>query len=268
MILQNKFILITGAGGGIGSVVAKKLASEGAVLGLVDISESLLSKPEGEIKKISGKSYNFIADITKLEDVKRVFTEVISVSKSIDVLINIAGIQAPIGPFIDNDLQIWKKNIEVNLLGTVFFTYYAIQSMKQKKRGKIINFSGGGSTSPRANLSAYAVAKTGVVRFTETIAEELKEYNIDVNAVAPGAINTKMLDEIIEAGELAGKEYNEAINRKDKGGTDPNLVAELICFLASDTSNGITGKLISAPWDPWQKKIFRNYLKVIMILLH
>jgi len=261
MILKNKFILITGAGGGIGSVVCKKLISEGAVLGLVDISKSLLSDIEKEIKKTAGKSYNFIADVTNPEDVKRVFKEVISVSNSIDVLINIAGIQAPIGPFIDNDLQIWKRNIEVNLFGTVFFTYHAVQIMKQKRRGRIINFSGGGSASPRPNLSAYAVAKTGVVRFTETIAEELKDYNININAVAPGAINTKMLEEVIRAGDLAGKEYIEAISRKEKGGTDPNLVAELICFLASDLSNGITGKLISAPWDPWQKEEFQVLLK-------
>ena len=261
MILKNKFILITGAGGGIGSVVSKKLVSEGAILGLVDISENLLSELENEIKKMSGESHNFIADITNLKDVDRVFNEVLSVSKSIDVLINIAGIQAPIGPFISNDLQIWKRNIEVNLLGTVFFTYHAVKLMIKKRRGKIINFSGGGSASPRPNLSAYAVAKTGVVRFTETIAGELKDYNIDVNAIAPGAINTKMLDEVIQAGNLAGKEYIEAIDRKEKGGTDPNLAAELICFLASDLSNGITGKLISAPWDPWQREDFQELLK-------
>jgi NAD(P)-dependent dehydrogenase (short-subunit alcohol dehydrogenase family) len=259
--LQNKFILITGAAGGIGSVVVKHIVSEGARVGLVDVSGEMLDKLPDKINELRGNSYPFVADITNPVEVENVFRKLSLNKLSVDVLINIAGIQAPIGEFSSNDINIWKKNIEVNLLGTMYFCYYAIQMMKEKGKGKIINFSGGGSTSPRPNLSAYAAAKTGVVRFTETIAEELREYNIDVNAISPGAINTRMLDEVLDTGKVAGKEFEDAQKRKLNGGDDPNLAAELICFLASDQSNGITGKLISAVWDPWKDEGFRDLLK-------
>jgi NAD(P)-dependent dehydrogenase (short-subunit alcohol dehydrogenase family) len=136
-----------------------------------------------------------------------------------------------------------------------------LQCMIDNKKGKIINLSGGGSTSARPNFSAYAVAKTGIVRFTENLAEEVREFNIDVNAVAPGAVNTKMLDDVLNAKSLAGKEYAEALNRKEKGGNDPELAADLIVFLASGLSDGITGKLISAPWDPWNENSYQNELR-------
>lgn len=260
-LLQNKFILITGAAGGIGSVVIKHLVREGAELGLIDISKDMLAELQPKVKELGGISHSFAADITNPVEVENVFNELLSFNKNADALINMAGIQAPIGLFIDNDIKLWKKNIEVNLLGTVYFCHYAIQIMKKQGRGKIINFSGGGSTSPRPNLSAYAAAKTGVVRFTETIAEELREFNIDINAISPGAINTGMLDEVLITGSAAGKEYEDAKKRKLNGGDDPNLAAELICFLASDLSNGITGKLISAVWDPWKDEGFQNLLK-------
>jgi len=179
----------------------------------------------------------------------------------IDILVNNAGVQNPIGLFYITNLSEWKRNIEINLFGTVNFTYYVLQNMIAIKRGKIINLSGGGSTSPRPNFSAYAVAKTGIVRFTENLAEEVRGFNIDVNAIAPGAVNTKMLEEVLKAESLAGNEFDDAVKRKEKGVNDPELAAELICFLASGYSDGITGKLISALWDPWKEKTYQDELK-------
>lgn len=261
MILKNKKIILTGAGGGIGSVVAEKLVVEGATIALIDLVQLSLEETLMKIKGRSSNSFYVVTDISNEREVKLACEEIDNKIGDIDVLVNSAGIQAPIGNFYLNDLEKWKKNIEVNLLGTVNFTYHIVSSMMKKKKGKIINFSGGGSTSPRPALSAYAVAKTAVVRFTETIAEELKDYNIDVNAVAPGAINTKMLDEVLQIGETAGKEYFDALKRKDEGGNSPELVANLICFLASEKSDGITGKLISAPWDKWNEKDFQELLR-------
>ena len=261
MILKNKKVILTGAGGGIGSVIADKLAEEGAAIVLIDLVQLALEETLKKIKVKSSSSFYIVTDISSERHVKTACEEIENKIGDVDVLVNSAGIQAPIGNFYLNDLEKWKKNIEVNLLGTVNFTYHVLTSMMKKKKGKIINFSGGGSTSPRPALSAYAVAKTAVVRFTETIAEELKDYNIDINAVAPGAINTKMLDEVLQAGESSGKEYFDALKRKDEGGNSPELVADLICFLASEKSDGITGKLISAPWDPWINKDFQELLR-------
>jgi 3-oxoacyl-[acyl-carrier protein] reductase len=200
-------------------------------------------------------------DISREDQVMQSFNEIIHRMNGVDCLINNAGVQPPIGQFHNTVLKDWKKNFDINLFGTVNCTFAVINKMIMQKKGKIINMSGGGSTSSRPNFSAYAAAKTAVVRFTETIAEELREYNIDVNAVSPGAINTNMLDEVIAADINAGNELFEAINRKENGGNDPGLAADLICFLCSDLSGGITGKLISAPWDKWNEKEFQELLR-------
>lgn len=261
MLLENKNIIITGAGRGIGREIAKKLASQGANLALIARTESEL-KETFDIIQSYGKNYFYLTlDISDEEKVMRVFSEIIQKMDGVYCLINNAGTQSPIGPFHKISLMEWKKNIECNLFGTVNCTYAVIKQMMKKKKGKIINMSGGGATSSRPNFSAYGISKTAIVRFTETLAYEVKDYNIDVNAIAPGTINTRMLDEILEAGESTGKEFAEAIKRKEKGGDSPILVADLISFLASDLSNGITGKLISAQWDNWNEIEFQKLLR-------
>jgi 3-oxoacyl-[acyl-carrier protein] reductase len=119
--------------------------------------------------------------------------------------------------------------------------------------GKIVNLSGGGATSPLPRISAYAASKAAVVRFTETLALEAADAHIDVNAVAPGALNTRLLDEVLDAGpERVGQDfYDRAVKQKEKGGAPLSKGAELIAFLLSAASDGITGRLLSAVWDPW-----------------
>ena len=105
------------------------------------------------------------------------------------------------------------------------------------------------------NLSAYAVSKAGVMRFMETLAGEVASFNIDVNAVAPGALNTRLLDEVLAAGPEAVGEafYQASIKQRDSGGTPLTKGADLCIYLATEESDKITGKLISAVWDPWEK---------------
>lgn len=125
--------------------------------------------------------------------------------------------------------------------------------MRETGGGSIVNLSGGGGASPRPNFSAYATAKCGLVRFSETVAAEVAGWNIRVNCVAPGAMNTDMLRETLEAGpERVGAEYAKVAKVVTaEGGADPKVAAELIVYLASAESAAITGKLISAVWDPW-----------------
>jgi NAD(P)-dependent dehydrogenase (short-subunit alcohol dehydrogenase family) len=127
--------------------------------------------------------------------------------------------------------------------------------MKSQGNGKIVQLSGGGATNPLPNLSAYAVSKAGIVRFIETLAIEVAEYAIDANAIAPGALNTRMLDEILASdSETVGKEfYERALQQKASGGAGLEKGASLAVFLGSAGSDGITGKLISAIWDPWEE---------------
>ena len=260
-MLKNKKAIITGAGRGIGRVISESFAKQGASLVLISRTESELKETLEIIKPNSPDSFYYVADISNEDEVKSAVEKIKNQFGGIDILVNNAGVQNPIGPFYKNNLNEWKRNIEINLFGTLNLTHYLLPYMIDQKKGKIINMSGGGSTSSRPNFSAYAVAKTGIVRFTENLADEVRQFNIDVNAVAPGAVNTQMLEEVLKAEKLAGIEYNEALNRKEKGGNDPQLAADLICFLASALSDGITGKLISAPWDPWKEELYQNELK-------
>ncbi len=124
---------------------------------------------------------------------------------------------------------------------------------KHQAYGKIIQLSGGGATSPLRRISAYAASKAAIVRFAETVALECRDFNIDINSIAPGALNTRLLDDVLSAGpEKVGEQfYAAAINQKEKGGVPLARGGELAVFLASRASDGITGKLVSAVWDDW-----------------
>jgi NAD(P)-dependent dehydrogenase (short-subunit alcohol dehydrogenase family) len=125
--------------------------------------------------------------------------------------------------------------------------------MRRNGYGKIVNLSGGGATSARPFFTAYAASKAAVVRFTETIAVELRGTGIDVNAIAPGALNTRMLGQTVAAGpERVGKpEFAQVLKQKETGGSSPETAAELCVYLCSAAADGITGRLISAVWDAW-----------------
>ena len=121
------------------------------------------------------------------------------------------------------------------------------------RRAKIVCFSGGGATKPRARFSAYGVAKTGVVRLVETIAEEERGQPLDINAIAPGAINTRLTDEVLELGPgvVGETEYAAAQKQKASGGGSLEKALGLVEWLLSPASDGISGRLLAAPWDPW-----------------
>jgi len=200
-------------------------------------------------------------DISSAEEVNTLYQNFRESFLTLNALINVAGIQPPIGRFELNDPDDWVQNLSINLLGTANMIRGAIPLFKTVGYGKIINFSGGGATSSRPNFSSYAVSKTAVVRLTEILAEELSEYNIDVNAVAPGAINTGLLDEVIVAGAQAGDEYKSALKRKNEGGDPIDKIVDLCRFLVSSASYGISGKLISAVWDDYKNKTFLERLR-------
>lgn len=174
--------------------------------------------------------------------------------KKIDVLINCAGVYGPIGQFHTNNLQDWQSAVQINLLGTANVCHAFLPLMLKKKKGKIVNLSGGGAVQPFPNFSSYAVSKAAVVRFTENLAKEYKDKNIQVNAVSPGAINTLFLDQVIKAGaKKVGTEfYQKSVEQKKTGGDSPELAAELMLFLCSKFAHNLTGKLIAAKWDSWK----------------
>ena len=171
----------------------------------------------------------------------------------LSVLVNNAGVYGPIGRFEDVDWAAWVEALEINLLGTALMCRAVIPHLRARGYGKIINLSGGGATAPLPRFTAYAASKAAVVRLTETLAEELRDDHIDVNAIAPGALNTRLLDQVLAAGpDRAGQAfYERSLKQRDEGGAPLDKGAALAVFLASAASDGISGRLLSAVWDDW-----------------
>lgn len=262
MKLQDRVAIITGGGRGIGKAIACLFAREGARVVIVSRTRSEVVETVARIAAAGGAALGMPGDVSSRAHVEKVVEETLAGYGAIDILVNDAAVQGPIGPFIDSDWEDWVKNFEVNLFGTAMFCQAVLPVMAARGAGRIINLAGGGATSPRPLFSAYGVSKTAVVRFTETLAEELRGLNIQVNAIAPGTVSTRMLDEVLSAGESAGAaELAEAKMRKERGGTPPEVPAGLALFLASEEADGITGKLISAVWDPWQDGEFVERLR-------
>jgi NAD(P)-dependent dehydrogenase (short-subunit alcohol dehydrogenase family) len=253
-LLRGKLALITGGSGGIGRVLAAHFVAHGAKVCILGTDPARISSALKELNGITPrKVVGMRCDVSDRRSVERTVRKATRKLGGLDILVNCAGIQRPIGKFIEVDLSAWEHNLQVNLLGSVYCCRAVIPVFRERGGGVIVNFSGGGATSSRANFSAYAVSKAAVVRFTEVLAEELRGTNIRVNAIAPGAINTGMLEEILAAGTSAGKkELIEARKRFAEGGASADLAAELVVFLVSGRSRGLSGKLISAPWDPWK----------------
>ena len=257
-MLKDKNTLITGASRGLGAEISRVFVSMGANVLLCARDDSALETVAAKLRRESiyptQRILTCAADISQTVQVDQIFCFFEKEFGRLDVLVNNAGIQGPIGPMEQSDWNLWRSVVEVNLLGTAYMIFKALPLMKRQRSGKIINLSGGGATTPRANYSSYAVAKTGIVRLTETVAQETASYGIDINAVAPGAMNTQMLEETLAAGECAvgQSEYAKALKQKEEGGTSPEVAARLCAYLASSKSDGISGKLISALWDDWE----------------
>jgi NAD(P)-dependent dehydrogenase (short-subunit alcohol dehydrogenase family) len=257
-VLRGKNIIITGASRGLGVHIARAMWDNGANLLLAARSADALMSLKDDFERdqaVDQEIHITAADFALSTAAGLILNEAQKVWGRLDGLVNNAGILGPVGPLWKNPWNAWEETIQVNLLAPVSLCRACIGWMKEGGQGKIINLSGGGATGPRPNFSAYAVAKTGVVRFTEILAEEVRYHNIQVNSIAPGALNTDMLEAVLEQDpEDVGKhEYDGALKQKKGGGASPERAARLCVFLASSASDGITGKLISAIWDPWEE---------------
>jgi len=252
MKLADKRAVITGASRGLGLAIAKEFAKEGAHLLLCARDPQELDVARGTVRS-NRKMIASAADVSIEADVHKLAKLAADELGGIDVLVCNAGVYGPKGPLDDVDWEEWSNAIGTNLLGTVLCCKLFLPLLRKSDHGKILLLSGGGATKPLPFLSAYAASKAAVVRFGETLAEELRGARIDVNCIAPGALNTRLLDEVIAAGpERVGKEFhNSALKQKLSGGTPLERGTGLCVFLASAESDGLSGKLISAVWDPW-----------------
>ena len=257
MKLKNLNALITGGSQGLGKAIAEHFLREGANVVLCARSERELSATCDELagKFPAQKVFAKTCNVSDESHVNSLVTFTLEKLGSLQALVLNAGIYGPMGPTESVLLDEWRRAIDINLFGVLLPSRAVIPHFKKAGHGKIIVLSGGGATNPLPNISAYAASKAAVVRLMETLAEELKPFHVDVNAIAPGALATRLVDEVLAAGpERVGAAFFEKNKGwKEKGAVPLELGASLAVYLASAESDGITGKLISAQWDPWKE---------------
>ena len=257
-VLAGRAAIVTGGSHGLGLEIARAYVAAGARVLVCARDATDLDRARGELVKVASDPASVAtaeADVSQPAAVERLVGDALERFSRIDVLVNNAGIYGPTGLIEEVAWDEWEHAVRVNLFGSVLCCRAVLPHFRANGYGKIVQLSGGGATSPLPRLSAYAASKAAIVRFAETLAEELEGTGVDVNAIAPGALNTRLLEQVLEAGpERVGESfYERALEQQASGGTPLDLAARLAVFLASAASDGITGKLISAPWDPWEE---------------
>ncbi len=254
--LADKTAIITGANRGFGLEIARAYLNAGANVALGARDEVLLER-EAEALVLAFPQRRIlrrVLDVRSEESCGAFVAAAVAAFGVIDVLVNNAGVYGPFGPIETVDIDEWMSAVEINLLGSVLMCRAVLPHFKTRRRGTIIQISGGGATNPLANITAYAASKAAIVRFCESLAIEVAAFGIDVNAVAPGALNTRLLNDVLAAGpEKVGEAfYERSLQQREQGGAPLAKGAAVAVFLASDAGRGITGKLISALWDRFE----------------
>jgi NAD(P)-dependent dehydrogenase (short-subunit alcohol dehydrogenase family) len=255
--LAGRNAVITGANQGLGLAIAQAYVAAGASVLLCARDETLLTKARRSLVATAGPGQLVEAeraDVSNATDVSRLAARALEIFQQVHVLVNNAGIYGPLGPSEDVEWTAWMRALEINVYGSVLPCRALLPHFKHNRYGKIVQLSGGGATNPLPRISAYAASKAAVIRFAESLALEVRSFGIDVNAIAPGALNTRMLDEVVAAGpEVVGPDfYERMVATKEQGGTPLERGAALAVYLGSSASDGITGRLLSAVWDPWE----------------
>jgi NAD(P)-dependent dehydrogenase (short-subunit alcohol dehydrogenase family) len=254
--LEGKRAVVTGASHGLGRAIAGAFLREGASILICARGAGDLEQTRAALEADApGRVHAKVCNVANEGEVDALARHAESLLGSVDILVANAGVYGPKGRIEEIDWKEWVEAIHINLVGTVYCCRAFLPLLRTASPGKVLILSGGGATKPLPFLSAYAASKAGVVRFGETLAQEVKSLCIDVNMIAPGALNTRMLDEVLTAGpgKVGDVFYHAALRQRDSGGTPLERGAELCVFLASRAADGVTGRLFSAQWDPWQR---------------
>lgn len=235
--LEGKTALVTGAGRGIGEAIALAFAREGASLILNDIAAGNLERVAGECSNIGAITHACVADVSDPEDVQRLFAEADNFSGTLHVLVNNAGIGGVGRTILESDLDEWNRMIAVDLTSVYLCCREAIQRMQAGGRGSVINLSSITGLAGTTGSVPYASAKAGVLGLTKALAKEVAGWRINVNAIAPGLIDTEM-------SRARGQAASGADVLWPRIGV-PEDIAHLAVYLASDEAEFITGQVIS-----------------------
>lgn len=252
--LQRRHVLVTGGARGIGLSIALAAKKAGAAVTVLARSEPDLEFAQRELQLIRPdvRALALRCDVSSEHEVKAQFANAVAEQGPIYGLICAAGVYGALGAFRDVEFSEWQKTIDINLIGTARSIHCALPHMVSADGARIILFSGGGQ-GPMPNFSDYVTSKGAIWRLTETLGAELAPQKIFVNAVAPGAVNTRLLDDLLEAGpDRIGRDvYEKSLKQKEAGGQSSEKAAELCLYLLSEKATGLYGKTISAVWDSY-----------------
>jgi 3-oxoacyl-[acyl-carrier protein] reductase len=242
MRLQKKVALVTGASRGIGRAIALDLAREGADVALnCSASVEAAGKVEKEIKRLGRRAIVIQADVSNKAAVEQMVKEVVAQLGKIDILVNNAGMSV-VGPSAELEENIWRRGIDVMLTGVFFCSQAAGKEMIKQKSGKIINIASINGIIAFPERACYCSAKAGVMALTKVLGSEWAQYNVNVNAIAPGYVETELVTSLASQGTL---NVNELASRTpSKRLTKCEDVADTVIFLASEDSKSIVGQTI------------------------
>ncbi len=259
--MKNKVVIITGAGMGLGYAAAKELAALGANLMLVDYNEKALMNVQSELQQAYPQSriVVMVADVSQEAAVKKYVDETVNAFGRIDAFYNNAGIEGKQASLTEYDVDIFKKVIDINLMGVYYGMRYVIPVMQKQQYGRIVNVASVGGIRGVLNQTAYVASKHAVSGMTKNAALEFARDGILTNAIAPGAILTPMVEEAfreINPGNPKAAETEYAQRNPTKRLGQPHEVAKLSVFLLSEDNGYVNGQTIAI--DGGESNIYGN----------
>jgi NAD(P)-dependent dehydrogenase (short-subunit alcohol dehydrogenase family) len=244
--LENRVVIITGAGGGMGSACARTFAKDGALLALFDLHRDRLEEAAAQVSALGQNVLIETVDVCDQVAVNKAVARTVQTFGRVDILVNTAGHQGPGAPVWEVEPEAWRLTLDVNLWGTFLMCRAVLPQMVRLRYGRVINVSSGAGNHPMAFFSGYSASKAGVTHFTRTIAEELKPYGITANAMGVRGV-TRMWWDVLDAGSGGGT-TTESICAQYEDGMRPDVEENMsvFLFLASDESRHVTGQYLEA----------------------
>jgi 2-hydroxycyclohexanecarboxyl-CoA dehydrogenase len=243
--LQDKVVIVTGGGGGIGAALCERFAAEGSKVAVFDLNPEGASSVAGRIQAAGGVAMAHVVDITDYAGVGAAVHQVEDCLGAVDILVNNAGWDHA-ARFLDTEPALWDKIISINLKGPINLHHAVLKRMAQRGKGRIVNIASDAGRVGSSGESVYSACKGGLIAFSKTMAREMARKQINVNVVCPGPTDTPLFRDFAGEGE-SGARLRGALEKAIPFGRlgQPSDVVGAVCFLASDDAEFITGQVLS-----------------------